>query len=199
MFEVFFDIETKSFFDDTGNGDPAQLGVSIVSVYYRDTENNSGEMVSFWEPQIPDMWGLFRKADRIIGFNTLGFDVPALKSYAPTDFPKMPHFDIYYKIKESNLGHAASLNRIAKDTLGLTKVDDPANAIKYWRAGDDASLALLKKYCEADVSLARDLYNYALTHKHVKYTDRWNTPRQIEVDFSYPPDFSPVHKQVSLF
>ncbi|TSC84111.1 MAG: DEAD/DEAH box helicase domain-containing protein, partial [Microgenomates group bacterium Gr01-1014_16] len=129
MFELFFDIETKSFFDDTGNGDPAQLGVSIVSVYFRETDDQTGEMVSFWEHQIPDMWSLFRKADRIIGFNTLGFDVPVLKPYAPSDFAKLPHFDIYSKIKEFNLGHAASLNRIAKDTLSLFKIDNPANTI----------------------------------------------------------------------
>lgn len=199
MFEVFFDIETKSFFDDTGSSDPTQLGVSIVSTYFRDTDNDSGEMTSFWEHQIPDMWGFFRKADRIIGFNTLGFDVPVLKPYAPSDFLRLPHFDIYQKIKEFNLGHAASLNRIAKDTLGTAKIDDPANAIKYWQRGDEESLRLLQKYCEADVALTRDIYDYALKHKHIKYTDRWNNPRQIEVDFSYPPDFSPVHKQVSLF
>lgn len=198
MFELFFDLETQKFFDETGNSDPANLGVSIVSVYYRES-GNAGQMVSFWEQQIPDMWGLFRKADRIIGFNTLGFDVPVLKPYAPSDFPRFPHFDIYQKIKDFNLGHAASLNRIAKDTLGLSKVDDPANAIKYWRAGDPDSLRLLQKYCEADVALTRDLYDYALNHKHIKYTDRWNNPREIIVDFSYPPDFSPAHKQVSLF
>src|SRR3989344_4885607 len=198
MFEVFFDIETKSFFDDTGSSDLTQLGVSIVSVYIRDTDDQTGEMVSFWEPRIPDMWGLFRKADRIIGFNTLGFDVPVLKPYAPSDFPRLPHLDIYQKIKEFNLGHAASLNRISKDTLGKTKIDDPTNAIKYWRSGDPDSLALLQKYCEADVALTRDIYDYALKNKHIKYTDRWNNPRQIEVDFSYPSDFSPTHKQVSL-
>ena len=203
MFEVIFDIETKSFFDETGNSDPSRLGVSIVSVYIREVDDNfreiSAQMTSFWESQLPDMWSLFRKADRIIGFNTLGFDIPVLKPYAPADFSKLPHFDIYPKIKEVNLGHAASLNRIAKDTLGQSKVDDPANAIKYWRAGDAKSLALLQKYCEADVSLTRDIYDFGLRHKHIKYTDRWNTPRVIPVDFSYPPDLISSQKQTSLF
>ena len=202
MYEVFFDIETKTFFDEAGNSDASQLGVSIVSVYHRETNPDfreiAGQMVSFWEPDLPDMWGLFRKADRIIGFNTFGFDIPVLMPYAPSDFTKFPHFDIYFKIKESNFGHASSLNRIAKDTLGAAKIDDPANAIKYWQAGDPQSLALLQKYCEADVALTRDVYDYALRHGHIKYTDRWNTPRTIPVDFSYPKNFV-AEKQISLF
>lgn len=203
MFEVIFDLETQRFFDDTGNFDPSQLGVSIVSVYSRELDSNlqevSGSLTSFWESQISDMWTVFRRADRIIGFNSVGFDVPALKPYAPTDFAKFPHFDVYLKIKELNDGRAASLNRIAKETLGNAKVDDPANAVKYWRAGDDASLALLKKYCEADVLLTRDVYDFGLKNKFLKFIDRWNNPRQVPVDFSYPPDFSPSEKQVSLF
>jgi len=198
MFEVFFDLETKSFFDE-GISESSRLGVSIVSVYFRDTENGDSQMVSFWEHQVPDMWGLFRKADRIVGFNTMGFDVPVLKPYAPTDFSKLPHFDIYLKIKELNDGKAASLNRISKDTLGLTKVDDPANAIRYWQRGDSDSLALLQKYCEADVLLTRDIYDFGRKNKYLRFTDRWNNPRLVPVDFSYPPDFSPPKKQTSLF
>lgn len=199
MFELFFDIESQRFFDETGDNDASKLGVSIVSVYFRESDNQAGEMISFWEKDIPDMWLLFRKADRIIGFNTLGFDVPVLKPYAPADFPKFPHFDIYQKIKELNDGRAASLNRIAKDTLGETKTDDPANAILYWRKGDSESLALLKKYCEADVLLTRDIYDFGLKNKYLKFTDRWNTPRTVPVDFSYPPDFSSLEKQATLF
>ena len=32
MFEVIFDLETKKFFDETGNFDPSELGVSIVDL-----------------------------------------------------------------------------------------------------------------------------------------------------------------------
>ncbi len=203
MFELIFDLETQRFFDDTGDYDPAKLGVSVVSVYTRNLDLNfsetSGEMRSFWESELGEMWTLFRRADRIIGFNTLGFDIPVLKPYAPSEFIKFPHFDIYNKIKELNDGRAASLNRIARETIGSVKVDDPANAIKYWRAGDPTSLSLLKKYCEADVILTRDVYDFGLKNKHLKFIDRWNNPRTVTVDFSYPPNFSPSEKQTSLF
>jgi uncharacterized protein YprB with RNaseH-like and TPR domain len=200
-FEVIFDIETQKFFDETGTSDPADLGVSIVSLYSRkldpDLKEISGEMLSFWEDELGEMWKHFRGADRIIGFNSLHFDVPALKPYAPPDFAKLPHFDLMNHVKEA-FGRRISLNSIARDTLGNTKNDSAANAGIYWRRHDKASLAKLKKYCEMDVTLTRDIYDYGLKNKTLKFTDHWNTPRTIEVDFSYPSD-TVSSAQPSLF
>jgi DEAD/DEAH box helicase domain-containing protein len=171
-------------------------------LYKRQLDDNfneiQGEMLSFLEKDLESMWGHFRGVDRIIGFNTLGFDVPALKPYSPPDFPKLPHFDIYLKIKETNDGRASSLNRIAKDTLGETKNDDPANAIHYWHKGDPESLKLLQKYCESDVYLTKAIYDFGMKNKYLKFTDKWNNPRTATVDFSYPP-VSNSAAQPSLF
>ncbi len=194
--EVFWDVETKMFFDEAGSYDPADLGVSLVSVCVRD--GNREKMQSFWEKDFDQMWKLFRDADRIIGFNTLGFDIPAMKPYAPADFTALPHFDILDKIKQANVGRGSSLNAIAKDTLGTEKIDSGTNAITYWKKGDAESLAILQKYCEADVAITRDIYDFALKNKYLKFTDKWNNVRQVEVDFSYPEEMAPV-KQSSLF
>jgi DEAD/DEAH box helicase domain-containing protein len=201
MNEVIFDIETQKFFDETGTSDPADLGVSVVSLYTRrlnaDFQEIEGQMLSFWEKELEDMWKYFRNADRIIGFNSLNFDVPALKPYAPADFAKLPHFDILDQVK-AVFGRRISLNRIAKDTLGNTKIDSGANAIIYWQKGDPDSLKKLKKYCEADVSITRDIYDYGLKNGTLKFTDHWNTPREIKIDFSYSSQtFSAA--QTSLF
>jgi len=189
MYEVIFDLETQKFFDDTGTSDPADLGVSVVSLYARRLDQDlieiSGEMLSFWEDSLGEMWKYFRAANRIIGFNSTHFDVPALKPYAPPDFAKLPHFDILNHVREA-FGRRISLNRIAKDTLGNVKSDSGANAVKYWQKHDKSSLTKLKKYCEMDVTLTRDIYDYGLKNKTLKFTDHWNTPRIIEVDFSYP-------------
>ena len=196
MFEVFWDVETKSWFDETGGNDPGELGVSIVSVYWRD--ENESRMQSFWEKDFDQMWKLFRDADRIIGFNTLGFDIPAMKPYAPTDFASLPHFDILEKVKLANNGRGASLNAIARDTLGIEKIDSGANAINYWKKGDAESLAYLQKYCEADVAITRDIYDFAIKNRFLKFTDKWNNARRVEVDFSYPTETAAA-KQSSLF
>jgi DEAD/DEAH box helicase domain-containing protein len=190
-FEVVFDVETKKFFDETGTSDPADLGVSIVSLYRREMDENMheirGEMISYWEKDFDQMWKVFQEANRIIGFNSISFDVPALKPYAPVSFAKLPHFDILNKVREVQ-GRRVSLNALAKDTLGNSKVDSGANAILYWNKGDKESLAKLKYYCEADVALTRDLYDFGINQKHLKFTDHWNNPRVVEVNFSYPAD-----------
>ncbi len=196
MFEVFWDVETKSWFDETGSNDPAKLGVSIVSVYWRN--NVDEQLTSFWEKEFDAMWKLFRQADRIIGFNTKEFDVPVLTPLAPADFAKLPHFDILEQIKLANSGRGASLNAIAKTSLGQAKIDSGANAVLYWQKGDPQSLALLRKYCEADVLLTRDVYDFGMKNGHLKFIDRWNNSRQVQIDFSYPQSSATI-KQSSLF
>lgn len=194
--EVFWDVETKSWFDEAGSWSPADLGVSLVSVYMRD--KNGGQIQSFWEKDFDQMWKLFRDADRIIGFNTLGFDIPAMKPYAPADFAGLPHFDILDKVKLANFGRGTSLNAIAKDTLGTEKIDSGANAVMYWKKRDAESLALLQKYCEADVAITRDIYDFGVKNGFLKFTDKWNNARHVEVDFSHPAEVAPI-KQSSLF
>ena len=56
----------------------------------------------------------------------------------------------------------------------------------------------LQKYCEADVLLTRDVYDFALQNKHLKFIDKWNNLRTVTVDFS-PTDNTQLIKQASLF
>ncbi|HUC95147.1 MAG TPA: ribonuclease H-like domain-containing protein [Candidatus Saccharimonadales bacterium] len=189
LFEVFFDTETKKFFDDIEGYDPAKLGVSITSVYSRTLDDNlnevDGKMQSFWEKDFPEMFKLFEKADRIVGFNSISFDIPALSPYLPVHWPKLKHFDILSEIKKVE-GKRMSLDSIAKATLGAKKNDSGVNAIKYWAAGDPESLAKLKKYCEMDVEITKNIYDHALKNGVLKYIDFWNETHEIKLDFSYP-------------
>ena len=188
-FEVFFDTETKRFFDEVPGNDPSKLGVSITSVYSRTIDENfneiEGKMESFWEKDFPEMFKIFEKADRIIGFNSINFDVPALSPYLPKHWSKLPHFDILVEIRKIE-GKRMSLDSLAKLTLGSTKNDSGENAIKYWAEGSPESLAKLKKYCEMDVAITRDLYDFVLKNGYLKYRDFWNETHKIELDFSYP-------------
>jgi len=96
--EIIFDIETKKLFEDIDMSRISDLGVSIVSVYRRQLDQNfneiSGEIMSFWENEFSQMWPLFSEADRIIGFNSLGFDVPVLHPHCQFNLKKLNHFDI---------------------------------------------------------------------------------------------------------
>lgn len=201
IYEVIFDTETKKFFDETNGYDPAKLGVSITSVYSRTLDSNlkeiEGKMESFWEKDFPEMFKLFEKADRIIGFNSIGFDVPALSPYLPGHWSKLKHFDILDEIKKTE-GKRMSLEALAKGTLGKKKSDNGENAIKYWAAHDAESLRKLRVYCEADVEITRDLYDHALKEGILKYIDFWNETHEMKLDFSYPI-LNNDTKQESLF
>lgn len=198
--EVFFDVETKKLFKEVEGRDPALLGVSIVSVYRREVDDKGveadGVMTSYWERDFEQMWRHFQEADRIIGFNSRSFDMPALYPYALYPIDETHHFDILEAVRES-LGRRIGLSALAKETLGTDKTDIGINAVNYFRRGDPESLRKLQEYCEADVLLTRDLYDYGMKNKHLKFIDSWNTQRQFPVDFSYKN--LKKEKQVGLF
>ena len=213
MIEVVFDIETKGLFGDNGATLPEQLGVSIVSAYRREIDSRGnevgGEMKSFWDKGAKNidggeigfekLWEWFSGAERIIGFNSLGFDVPALAPvFAPNNLFALPHFDILDKVRNI-LGHRLSLDAIAKETLGYTKIDDGLNAVRYWQSQKAEDMARLRKYCEMDVVVTTDVYKYAVKNGKLKYKDKWNEAREVVVDFSYPKIEVQAELQMGLF
>jgi len=202
MREVIFDVETKKLFEEVEGWDPSKLGVSIVSCYRRELNNDwqevRGEMRSFWEKEMDKMWTWFEEADRIIGFNSLGFDVPALKPYYGNgDLSGLKHFDIMAEIKKI-LGHRLGLDAIAKETLGESKSGVGTQAVEWWKAGDKESLEKLKKYCEMDVVVTRNIYDHGLNEGFLKFKDKWNELREVRVDFSYPQK-KDKEEQIGLF
>lgn len=198
--EVIFDLETKKIFSEIEGRDPGDLGVSVVSLYSRKIDDElleiEGQMQSFWEKDFGKMWPIFQDTDRIIGFNSLNFDVPALKPYTNFPFNKLPHFDIMAELK-GVVGRRIALDAIAKETLDREKIDVGLNAVYYWQKGDNNSLQKLQHYCEDDVIITRDVYDYVLKNGHLLFKDKWNTLRTIELDFSYPRE--EPQKQTSLF
>jgi uncharacterized protein YprB with RNaseH-like and TPR domain len=200
--EVIFDCETKKLFSDISSTDPGDLGVSLVSLYIRMVDESqreiSGKLMSFWDTELPDMWEHFRKAKRIIGFNSIKFDVPVLSPYAPKDFKNFPHFDIMKAVRDQ-LGFSLGLDHLATHSIGRGKSDVGTNAVVYWNKHDKESLAKLKAYCEADVLLTKELYDFGVREKKLKYLDKWNTPREIPVDFSYPKEIIDASRQIGLF
>lgn len=198
--EIIFDVETKKIFDEIEGNDPGDLGVSIVSLYHRQLDDDlseiKGQMYSFFEEDFPQMWPLLSNVDRVIGFNTLKFDLPALKPYAPFDLRKLKHLDILDLIKQA-IGYRISLDDLAQVNLDRQKIDHGLNAVLYWNQHTPDSLKKLQKYCQADVLVTRDLYDFVLKNKFLKYVDKWNTTRTIPLDFSYPSSSSTA--QIGLF
>lgn len=201
--ELIFDVETQKLFSEITTIDPGDLGISVVSAYRRELDETtltetSGIMQSFWVQDLTGLWDLFKGTNRIIGFNTLKFDLPALKPYAPEDLTKLPNLDIMQVVR-SVLGRSLSLNALANATLNLAKTDSGVQAVNYWNSHTPENLAKLKQYCEDDVMLTVKLYDFGLKNKYLQYIDKWNNLKQIPVDFSYPKAVLDAAGQIGLF
>lgn len=194
--EVIFDIETKKLFDQIEDRQKVEdLGVSVVSAYRRvlnsSYEEIEGEMASFWDEgvqgrrRLGELWEWLVSADRVIGFNSIKFDAPVLNPHMEGDVMRLKHFDILEKVR-GVLGHRLSLDALAKETLGETKMANGLAAVDWWQAGDEESLVKLQRYCEMDVEVTKKLYDVGLREGRLRYMSKWNEPKEIEVDFSYP-------------
>lgn len=163
MRKIVFDIETKNTFQDVGSNDPASLDLSLVGIY--DYENDSYQ--SFLEEDLGKLWPIFEKADMIIGFNSDHFDIPILNKYYSGNLEQIKSLDILNEIKKS-LGRRVSLSQVAEATLGKGKIGKGLDAIKWWKEGDIESL---RKYCLEDVLITKEVYDYALLNKNLKYKE----------------------------
>ncbi|MEK7066735.1 MAG: ribonuclease H-like domain-containing protein [Patescibacteria group bacterium] len=156
--EIVFDIETQ-----TGVlNDFKKLKVSCVSVYQYKTDTYQ----SFEEHELPKLWPIFEKADLIIGYNTKHFDIPVLNNYYLGDLSKLPHFDIMEQVKES-LGFRLKLKDLAAATLdNIEKSADGLQAVRWWKEG---KIAEIKKYCEQDVLVTKEIYDFGKQNHQLFY------------------------------
>lgn len=160
-YEVIFDIETQNTFAEVDN-DFKKLKVSVVSLYRSDTNSYH----SFAENELNQLWPILEKADRIIGFNSEHFDLPVLNNYYLGDLLLLPHLDLIIKVKES-VGIRLKLASIAEATLdNVTKSADGLQAVRWWREG---KIDEIKKYCEQDVKVTKEIYDFGRQHKQLFY------------------------------
>lgn len=150
--EIVFDIETMGDIRDFDN-----LKITVVSIY--EYENN--KYSSFEEHELNLLWPILEKCERIIGYNSEHFDVPILNKYYTGDLSIIPHLDLLKVIKDST-GKRFKLDDIAKATLQIQKSADGLQAMKWWQEGKKEEV---KRYCEQDVKVTKELYNYGLKNK----------------------------------
>jgi DEAD/DEAH box helicase domain-containing protein len=173
--EIVLDIETSNSFADVGKYDPSLLKVSLVGVYSYAT----GEYSHFMEPELPKLWPILEAADRIIGYNLFGFDYTVLNTYYPGDLHKFPTLDLMLEIQK-NLGFRLKLDSVAEGTLGEGKSGNGLQAIEFFRRGE---IDKLRDYCLQDVKVTKNVYEFGLREKHVRFHDRGGQLMQVPVAF----------------
>lgn len=161
MNEIVFDIETQNTFADVNN-DFSKLKISCVSIYRYETDSYQ----SFEEHELAKLWPIIEKADRLIGFNSEHFDLPVMNNYYLGDLSKFPHLDLMNEVKK-NVGFRLKLNDIARATLdNVEKSAEGLQAIRWWNEG---KIDEIKKYCEQDVKVTKEIYDFGRKNKQLFY------------------------------
>ncbi|HBD02498.1 MAG: DEAD/DEAH box helicase domain protein [Microgenomates group bacterium GW2011_GWC1_46_16] len=191
---LVFDVETKKAFDEVGGYFPEKLGVSIIGSYFRDEEGNKEEYVGYREDNFSPFWRRLEQADLVVGFNTIAFDYPTLKPYYGGDFSQFPSLDIMVEL-EKHLGHRVGLDAVAKETLGMQKSGHGLDAITYYHEGEWEKL---EKYCLQDVKVTKELYDYGVKNKILRFKNKWNNLIEVPVDFEKQRK-TKVQVQTTLF
>jgi DEAD/DEAH box helicase domain-containing protein len=176
--EIVLDIETQNSFQDVGAYNPALLSISVVGVYFYETDTYE----AFFEQDLPKLWPRLERADRIIGYNLLGFDYPCMQRYYTGDMSRLPTVDLLVDI-EKKLGHRIKLDSVAEATLGVGKSGHGLMAVEYWKKGE---LEKLTEYCLQDVKVTKDVYEHALEYHEVFYFDRQNNKQRIDLPLEPP-------------
>ncbi len=161
---VVFDIETSNTFDDVGSGnDASKLDISIVAAYDSTTDSYDSYAVE----ELPRLWNIIEHADVLVGYNSDHFDIPLLNKYYPGDLTLIKSLDLLVEVKQA-LGRRLRLDTLAEATLGTKKSGHGLEAIQWWKEGKED---LVRKYCVDDVRITKELHDYALKHKELKYKD----------------------------
>lgn len=183
--EIVLDIETQNTFQEVGSYDHTKLLISVVGVYFYETD----EYRAYEVDELKELWPRLEHADRIIGYNSIGFDMPVMNNYYAGDLLKLPQLDILAEIHKA-LGFRLKLDDVAAASVGHRKSGHGLQAVEWWRNGEKDKV---KKYCLDDVKVTKDVYEYGLKYKALAYEDRLGQRKGIPVDFTLKKTASTIN------
>lgn len=183
MQQIFLDVETQKSFDQVGGYFPDRLKISYVGICIRDGFSGKGKSMGFFEKDLPQLWPILENADVLIGFNIIGFDLEALQPYYSGVTTTWPALDMLDRIKDST-GHRVSLDAVATQSLGIQKSGSGLDALEFFAKKQFDKLAF---YCDKDVEITRELYDYGRQKGSVKFLNKWNRLIEAPVDFEFKP------------
>ncbi len=183
--DIVLDIETQNTFEEVGGYFTDKLKVSIVVAYYYATDTYE----SYLEHELPLMFKKLETGGRIIGYNSIGFDMPVLNNYYAGDLLKLPQLDILKEIEKS-LGYRIKLDDVAAATIGARKSSHGLQAVAWWKEG---KIEEIREYCQQDVKVTKEVYEFGLKNGYVLFDDRSGERRLIPVNFTPVPEKTVVN------
>jgi DEAD/DEAH box helicase domain-containing protein len=162
---VFFDLETQHSFDEVGGRHNLhKLGISVAVTY-----NTADKRYKpYTEASIGYLIDELKSADLVVGFNLFDFDYQVLRGYTDEPLQRLPTLDMLREIHRA-LGFRVGLGSLAEATLGVGKLADGLQAIRWWREG---KIEELIAYCKQDVEVTRQLYEFGKQHKYLQFRDK---------------------------
>ena len=177
---VYFDLETQNLFQDVG-GDRSAATIAKLKLSIGVTYSTKEGTYGIWhEGTVDRMIQQLTRADLVVGHNILGFDYPVLSAYSPYDFSQIPTLDTCDDIFRTRNARI-SLDSLAKATLGVSKIAEGTDAVKWWREGSEESLLRIAENCCYDVKICRLVHEYGHYHGLVFCTDRRGQKVSVDV------------------
>lgn len=171
---LFFDLETKYAAEEVGGwANVMDMGMSVGVIW----DSLDQDYHVYLEHQVPQLVAHLKKADRIVGFNHIEFDLRVVAGHASTpearhrqylELVSLPNFDMLVELKKL-LGHRLKLDSLARPTLQVGKSADGLQALAWYKEG---RLDLIIAYCKQDVEVTRRLYEYAVENGKLFYDSR---------------------------
>ena len=162
---IYFDLETQRSARDVGGWRNAHLMRVSIAVMYDGLEER---FLAFTEDQMEPFLTHLEKADLVIGFNIKRFDYVVLKAYTGRNLRELNTFDILEDVHQ-RLGFRLGLDALASETLNHGKTADGLQALEWFRQGE---MKKLTDYCQQDVAVTRDLFQYGLEKGHLIYRSK---------------------------
>jgi DEAD/DEAH box helicase domain-containing protein len=174
---VFFDLETQNLLQDVGGRSGIEKLRLSCGVTFSTAKN---DFTVYWERDAQALIQELKDADRVIGFNLIGFDYPVLHPYAPGfNFASIRTLDMLQDIHRT-LGFRLSLDSIAEASLGTNKSADGLKAVEWFRAGE---LEKVAEYCKVDVDITRQVYEFGRDNGFVHYRSKLGSKLKVSVNW----------------
>lgn len=172
---VYFDLETQRTANDVGGWDKKhEMGMSLGVTY--STADQKYEIFS--EKRAGDLVERLRAADLVVGYNIVSFDYEVLMAYTILDLKHHLHtLDLLLEL-EKVAGHRMKLEDVAQGTLGVGKVAEGLDAIRWWREGKMMEIA---EYCCFDVKVTKLVHEHGAKHGELFYSDRFDRKQRVEI------------------
>jgi DEAD/DEAH box helicase domain-containing protein len=174
---AYLDLETQRLADEVGGWGNVHLMKLAVAVLY---DQRSQRFEVFTEDHVQALIDRLQTFDLLVGFNIKRFDYHVLSAYTRFRLERLPTFDILQDIR-GRLGFRLSLDHLSEQTLGKSKTADGVQAVKWFREGN---LEAVIKYCRADVTITRELFEFGLKNGYLVYQTRQRQAVRLAVNWN---------------